>query len=612
MITSGILIHPATWFILGAILLPLAKRFRLQKALLIAIPIMAFIQIQGLPESFGVVHYLGFDIIFGKVDRLTFVFLHVFTLMAIIGCIYGLHVEDTGQHIAAFLYVAGSLGVTLAGDYLTIFIFWELMAFASTFLVWYRKRRRSTEAGYRYLLVHVAGGLILLTGIFLRYQNLHDLHFTRIMVEQATLADYLIMVGFALNAAVPPIHAWLPDAYPEATVTGAVFMCAFTTKTAVYVLARAFPGFEVLMVAGAVMALYGVGYATIENDSRRILAYHIVSQVGYMVCAVGIGSALAINGACAHAYAHIIYKALLFMGVGSVLEMTGRSRLSELGGLYKYMPMALIFTVIGGISISGFPLTSGFVSKSMIVAAAGEGHHLAIMLMLLAAAVGTFLSVGIKLPYFIWYGGRNTEVEAKDPPWNMLLAMAIAAFLCIFIGIYPDYLYDMLPNPVEYHPYTGYHLSETLQLLAFTALGFYLFVKKLTPHRQALPLDVLRLPTESAQRIQAPQSTINLDLDWFYRKGAPAFLWIARKPLNSLNEFVSNIYRTVGLRISMVAAQALSRFDQQGIDLLIDGSALGVVKSGDRMRLHITGKLQQYIGGAIVALFIILAIVIFI
>jgi multicomponent Na+:H+ antiporter subunit D len=610
MITSGIFIHPASWFILGAILLPLAKRFHLQKALLVVVPLIAFIQIQGLPDSFGAGHYLGFDIVFGRVDRLTFVFLHVFTLMAFIGSIYSLHLEETGQHVAAFLYVAGSLGVTLAGDYLTVFIFWELMAFASVFLVWYRKRRRSMEAGFRYLMVHVAGGLILLAGIFLRYQQLHDLHFARILVQDAGLAEYLIMIGFALNAAVPPIHAWLPDAYPEATVTGAVFMCAFTTKTAVYVLARAFPGFEVLMVAGAIMAVYGVGYATIENDARRILAYHIVSQVGYMVCAVGIGTAMAINGACAHAYAHIIYKALLFMGVGSVLEMTGRSKLSELGGLYRYMPMALIFTVIGGISISGFPLTSGFVSKSMIVAAAAAEHHVAVMLMLLAAAVGTFLSVGIKLPYFIWYGGRPSSFEAKDPPWNMQLGMAIAAFLCFFIGIYPEWLYRMLPFPVAYQPYTGHHLSETMQIFAFTGLGVYLLVKKLSPHRHKILLDLLRLPAEPEPRVHMPLSTINLDTDWFYRKGAPLFIRFAQGPVNALNELVSNLYRTVGLRITMAAARGSSWFDREGIDGVIDGSARGVVDGGDRVRLHITGRLQHYIGGAVAALFVILAVVV--
>jgi multicomponent Na+:H+ antiporter subunit D len=609
MISSGILIHPATWFIVGAILLPVAKRFRLHKALLVAVPILAMVQIHGLPESFGTIHYLGFDIIFGRVDRLTYIFLHVFTLMALIGSIYSLHVEESGQHVAAFLYVAGSLGVTLAGDYLTLFIFWELMAFASVFLVWYRRKRRSMEAGFRYLMVHVAGGLILFAGIFLRYQALHDLHFTRILVPDAGLAEYLIMIGFALNAAVPPIHAWLPDAYPEATVTGAVFMCAFTTKTAVYVLARAFPGFEVLMVAGAIMTIYGVGYATIENDGRRILAYHIVSQVGYMVCGVGIGTAMAINGACAHAYAHIIYKALLFMGVGSVLEMTGRSKLSELGGLYRYMPMALIFTVIGGISISGFPLTSGFVSKSMIVAAAAEEHRVAIMVMLLVAAVGTFLSVGIKLPYFIWYGGREPAFEAKDPPWNMQLGMAIAAFLCFFIGVYPQWLYAMLPFPVAYHPYTGMHISETLQIFAFTGLGVYLLVKKLSPHRHKVSLDVLRLPLGPEERVHHPLSTMNLDTDWFYRKGAVLFTRFARGPVDALNELVSNVYSTVGLRVTMAFARGSSVFDREGIDRVIDGSAEGVVKGGDKVRLHITGRLQHYIGGAFVLLFVILALV---
>ena len=585
MINSTIFMHPATWFFMGAVFMPVFKRMGLMKLVLIAVPLIAFFQIHWLPESFGQVSYLGFDLVFGKVDQLTRVFLHVFTLMALIGCIYGLHVKETGQHIAAFLYVAGSLGVTLCGDYLTLFIFWELMAVASTFLIWYRKKKRSVQAGFRYLLVHVVGGLILLAGIFLRYKNIHDLSFVRIAVEGATVADYLIMIGFMLNAAVPPIHAWLPDAYPEASVTGAVFMCAFTTKTAVYVLARAFPGFEALAVLGAIMTLYGVGYAVVENDARRILAYHIVSQVGYMVCGVGIGTAMSVNGACAHAYAHIIYKALLFMGAGAVLEMTGKSKLSELGGLYKRMPWAMIFTVIGGISISGFPLTSGFISKSMIIAAAGESHRTILMLMMTLASVGTFLSVGIKLPYFIWFG-EDSGVPAKEAPWNMNLGMAIAAFFCFFMGVYPEYLYKMLPFPVSYHPYTAYHLSETLQLMGFTGLGFYLMVKKLTP---------------------APK--MNLDLDWFYRKGARVFMWVASRPVDAANNWANDVYRTVGFKITLALARALSWFDWEGIDWAIDGSARGVVKGGDQLRTLMTGKIQHYIGGAVAITFIILILV---
>ncbi len=585
--TSSIFMHPATMFIIGALLLPLAKKFNVQKVWLVLVPLVAFIQIKYLPESFGSVEWLGFDLQFGRVDRLTMVFLHVFTLMALIGSLFGLHVKESGQHVAAWLYVAGSLGTTLAGDYLTVFIFWELMAFASVFLIWYRKRKRSIEAGFRYLLVHTFGGLVLLGGIFLRYQNVGDLTFELISVDHATLADYLIMIGFMLNAAVPPIHAWLPDAYPEATVSGAVFMCAFTTKTAVYVLARGFAGFETLAIMGAIMTLYGVAYAVIENDARRILAYHIVSQVGYMVCAVGIGTEMAINGASAHAYAHILYKALLFMGIGSVLEMTGRSKLSELGGLYKYMPYSMIFTVIGGIAISGFPLTSGFISKSMIIAAAGNNHQLVILSMLLLAAVGTFLSVGIKLPYFVFFGPKDSGLTPDEAPWNMQVAMGIAAFMCIFLGFYPDYLYDMLPYAVHYHPYTSYHLTETFHLLGFTGLGFFIMVKYLKPH-----------------------DVSNLDLDWFYRRGAVWFMWVANKPVSATNEWVSNVYQNIGLRLTMALARALSWFDWEGIDWALDGSARGAVKGGEQVRQFQTGKLQHYIGAAVALLFIVLIVVV--
>ncbi len=587
--TSSIFMHPAVIFIVGAMLLPLFKKFNAQKIWLVVVPLMAIIQIRYLPTSFGTVEWMGFDLQFGRVDQLTKVFLHIFTLMAIIGSIFGLHVKESGQHAAAWLYVAGSLGTTLAGDYLTVFIFWELMAFASVFLIWYRKRRRSIEAGYRYILMHTFGGLVLLAGIFMHYQNVHDLSFVAISPETATMAEYLILIGFMLNAAVPPIHAWLPDAYPEATVTGAVFMCAFTTKTAVYALVRGFAGFEVLVVMGAVMALYGVVYAFLANDARRILAYHIISQVGYMVCGVGIGTHMAINGVCAHAYAHILYKGLLFMGVGSVIEMTGRSKLSELGGLYKYMPATLIFTVIGGMAISGFPLTSGFISKSMIMASAGADHRLIIMLMLLLASAGTFHHTAIKIPYFIFFGPNDSGLKPKEAHWNMQVGMFMAAFMCIFLGVYPEFLYDMLPYSVGFNPYTSYHLAETFQILGFTGLASYLMIKYIKAHDVA-----------------------NLDVDWFYRRGTDWFMWTARNPISASNEWISNVYKNVGMRFTMAVARALSWFDWEGIDWALDGSARGVVKSGEQVRQFQTGKLQQYIGAAVAVLFIVLIVVVFI
>jgi multicomponent Na+:H+ antiporter subunit D len=535
----------------------------------------------------GSLRWLGFDLVPAYIDRLSIAFLHVFTLMAFIGAVYGLNVEDRWQHVAACLYVAGSLGVTLAGDYLTLFLFWELMAVASTFLVWLRRTPESRAAGYRYLLVHVAGGLVLMAGIFLRYRSTGSFAVGLIPKESADLAAYLILIGFALNAAVPPIHAWLPDAYPESTVMGGAFMCAFTTKTAVYALARVFPGYEVLMIGGAIMTLYGVGYAIIENSGRKILSYHIVSQVGYMVCGVGVGTAMALNGAVAHAYAHILYKALLFMGVGSVVHMVGHDRLSDLGGLYKRMPLAMLGTVIGGVAISGFPFTSGYVSKSMIVAGAGGAGHLVIMLMLLLASVGTFLSVGIKLPYFIWFG-EDKGVPAKDPPGNMVLGMGLAAFFCLFLGVYPHYLYRLLPfTDTHYDPFTAYHFSETVQLLGFTGLGFYVLRKKLTP-----------------------EAKVNLDLDWFYRRGAVQFLRFARGPISRVNDWVGEVYRAGGMVFALATAKFWSAFDVIAIDGAVDGLAYGVRHVGDKVRHTQTGKLQHYAAVAVIAFFALLALVI--
>jgi len=459
-------VHPAFIMIIGALLLPLF-RGPLRKPYLLLVPILAFadvINLGGHHGTFGIFQFMDWHLIFGRVDRLSQVFGYIMTLMCIIGTIYGMHEEEDAQHIAAWLYVGGALGVIYCGDFIVLFIFWELMAFASVFLVWFRRGPQSLACGYRYLLVHTAGGLALLAGIVLRYQATGgDISFTLLNVKNPELYTYLIMIGFILNAAVPPLHAWLPDAYGEATVGGAVFMCAFTTKTAVYALARGCAGFEILLPLGVFMALYGVVYAVLENDCRRLLAYHIISQVGYMVAGVGIGTQMAINGTCAHAFAHILYKGLLFMGCGSVLHVTGTSKFTELGGLYKKMPWAFVFTLIGGLSISAFPLFSGFVSKSMIIAAGFSEHMYWAGFGLTLASAGTFLHTGLKVPYFIWFGKNNCSKEvwerAKEPPFNMNVAMAIASFLCIFIGCYTPYLYNMLPYPVFYNPYTAYHLS---------------------------------------------------------------------------------------------------------------------------------------------------------
>jgi multicomponent Na+:H+ antiporter subunit D len=449
------------------------------------------------------------------------------------------------------------------------------MALSSVFLVWFRRRAGSNAVGLRYFLFHMAGGVSLLAGIVLLGQATGgDLTFVRLDVEHPTPAAWLILGGFLLNAAVPPLHAWLPEAYGEATPNGSVFLCAFTTKTAVYALCRGFAGMEILVPLGVAMALYGVVYAVLENDCRRLLAYHIISQVGYMVAGVGIGTQLAINGACAHAFAHILYKGLLFMGCGAVLHMTGRSKFSELGGLYRKMPWTFLFTLVGGLSISAFPLFSGFVSKSMIVAAGFEEHRLGVGYLLMLASVGTFLHTGLKVPYFIWFGEKRCSDEtwqrASEPPWNMGAAMAVASVLCIYIGCRPGWLYGMLPNPVEYHPYTSYHVSETLLVLLFTAVGFFLLIKKL-----------------------APEATISVDLDWFYRKGGRLFLRAVKGPLQALDDVVGRIYRVGGLGSVRGTARGVAWFDGRVIDAMVDGVG-GVVRGlGGWLRGLQRGSVQE-------------------
>ncbi|MDL2123843.1 MAG: Na(+)/H(+) antiporter subunit D [Deltaproteobacteria bacterium] len=507
---------PAFIYIIGALLIPLIRIRILKQALVLLVPAIAFWNLINMPHGvYWTYQFLDYELILGRVDKLSMVFAYVFVIMSFIGMVYAIHIKEYGQHVAALLYVGCTLGVVFAGDMFTLFVFWEIMAISSVFLVFYRKTKRSLEAGFRYILVHLFGGCVLLCGIVIHAVTTGSLAFE--LFDFGTLAAKFILVGFLLNAAVPPFHAWLADAYPEATITGAVFMTAFTTKSAVYVLLRGFPGTELLVWLGAIMALYGVVYAVLENDIRRLLAYHIISQVGYMVCGVGLGSEMAINGASAHAFCHILYKAVLFMGMGAVVYVTGRSKMTDLQGrdLYKKMPITLALYMVGAFSISAVPLFNGFVSKTMVVAAAGMLHRPSIELMLHLASIGTFLHTGLKLPWGVWFGVKKGDEDviedAKEPPFNMLLAMGIAAGLCTLTGVYPKILYDLLPYPVDFHPYTVSSVVAMMQMLVLTLAAFWLYIDKL-----------------------GGEPTVSLDTDWPYRMFGRVTLWFCNRPLNAI------------------------------------------------------------------------------
>ncbi|WP_299793126.1 Na(+)/H(+) antiporter subunit D [uncultured Shewanella sp.] len=492
---------PFTLFFIGGLIAALTSG-KLRGALMIAIPVISGIHLWTVPEGIHLqLMFLDYELIPYRADKLSLMFGYIFHIAAFISVIYSLHVKDTVQQVATMLYAGSALGAVFAGDLLTLFVFWELLAFTSVFLIWARRTTRSYQAGMRYLIIQVLSGVILLVGALFYIKNTGSTAFDYIGLEGA--AGWLIFIAFGIKCAFPFAHNWLTDAYPEATPTGTVILSAFTTKVAVYALARAYPGTELLVYIGAAMTCFPIFFAVIENDLRRVLAYSLINQVGFMVVGIGIGTALALNGAISHAFNDVIFKGLLFMSMGAVLHMTGRMNGSDLGGLYKTMPKTTILCIVGAASISAFPLFSGFVSKSMVMSAAIENGYDWIWLMLLFASAGVFHHAGIKIPYFAFFA-HDSGLRASDPPNNMLLAMLIAATLCIAIGIYPQALYSLLPYDTGYNPYDATHVLAQTQLLLFSALAFvWLNLKNMYPPE-------LR--------------STNLDVDWFYRRAIPNVL----------------------------------------------------------------------------------------
>jgi len=494
-------VAPFLIFFVGAALVA-ATRGRVRTVVLLAIPLVGALNLFAMGESDGLsVALLDFTLTPVRLDSLSLLFGYLFHLAAFLGIIYSLHLRDTTQHVAGILYAGSAIGAVFAGDLITLFIFWELLAITSVFLILARRTERAQRAALRYLIIQVLSGVILLAGVMVRYQQTGSLAFDFIGLQG--LGAWLIFLAFGIKCAFPLLHNWLTDAYPEATPTGTVFLSAFTTKVAVYALARGFPGTELLVYIGAVMTMFPIFFAVIENDLRRVLAYSMINQIGFMVCGIGIGTTLAVNGAVAHAFNDVIFKGLLFMSMGAVLHMTGRINGSELGGLYKSMPITTTLCIVGAASISAFPLFSGFVSKSMVMVAVLEEGHPIVWLALLFASAGVFHHAGIKIPFFAFFA-HDSGIRTTEPPRNMLIAMGLAAAICIFNGSYPWVLYSLLPFPVDYEPYTAAHVLTQSQLLFFSALAFcWLNLFGLYPPE---------LPG------------INIDAEWIYRKAGPVLV----------------------------------------------------------------------------------------
>ena len=510
-------IPPMFIYLIGALLVPVF-RGRLRQGFALLVPILGFLSyFQLSSHEVGTVlwspQFLDFTLELGRIDGWSLIYYNIFSLLSVIGIVYILKENSALEFSAGLLYAGAALGVVLSGDLISMFIFWEMLTIGATMFILARKVQRSTKAAYRYLMVHVLGGTILMAGIALHIYETGSIAFSQIGLSGT--GSLLIFIGFGINCAWPLLGAWLTDTYPEASIGGVIFMATYTTKTAVFVLARTFPGETALIWIGATMAMLPIFYAVIENDLRRVLAYSLINQVGFMVVGVGLGTPLSLNGTAAHAYCHILYKALLFMSIGAVLYRTGKSKATELGGLYKSMPLTCIYCCIGAASISAFPFFSGFVSKSMVMSAAASGGYIVVWLVLLFASAGVFHHAGIKIPFFAFFS-HDSGLRCKEAPLNMQIAMGFTAFMCIFVGSFPNaFLYKMIPEAATYEPYTVGHITDQYALLFFSALAFTLLMR--------------------AGLYPAEVRSTNVDADWIYRKGGRTFYGLMDRALNSIN-----------------------------------------------------------------------------
>ena len=540
---------PGLIMMIGALLIPFLPHIIRQIYMMALILLSAY----ALTLGFGIhskIDVMDFELIIFQSDTLTLPFAIIFHIAAILNVIYGAHEKHWNQHVAIMSYSGAAIAAVHAGDLFTLFIWWEATAFTSVFLILASKTQRSYKSAFRYILIQVGSGMFLLAGAILLMSETGSAEFKNFDIN--SLYGQLIFIAFGIKAAFPLLNGWLQDSYPEASEIGTVALSTFTTKLAIFCFAKSFAGTEILIIIGAIMTFYPIFFAVIENDLRRVLTYSLNNQLGFMIVAIGIGTELAINGAVAHAFAHILYKGLLFMGMGAVLYRVGTCKASELGGLFKFMPITAICTIIGAISISAFPLFSGFVAKSLIMSALGKEGLVFVYFMLLFASAGVLHHSGIKIPFFAFFA-HESGIKTKEAPLNMIIAMIIASTLCILIGVFPSYFYEILPYQIQYQPYDFSHVVGQLQLLTFAAFAFICLW-----HFKIYPPEL--------------NSTV-LNSDWIYRKMIPGVLLPLLILINNINKKIEQLFGFMFMHIRKFFANTMIKnkvFDREvGQDTLI-------------------------------------------
>ncbi|HWJ72081.1 MAG TPA: proton-conducting transporter membrane subunit [Kaistia sp.] len=474
-----LLLAPWLPLLVGSLLVALLRGL-VQDVVFVAAPMLALVLVWMLPQAAGPgIDWLGLTLTPIGSDATARLFGTAFALAAIGGAIFALPQRSSTERAAALLYAGSAQGVVFAGDLVTLFLFWEVMAIGSALVIF---SNGASRAGLRYALMHAFGGVLFFAGIAASIGS----GGTAIRPFAAdSIGSVLMLAGILVNAGAPPVSAWVADAYPRASWSGAVFLSAFTTKAAVAVLIRLFPGEAALVPIGLIMAVYGMVYALLENDIRRMLSYSIVSQVGFMVVAVGIGTPLALAAAAAHAFVHILYKGLLMMAAGTVLRATGTARLTALGGLARSMPFATAAMILGGLALAAMPLTAGFVSKSAIMQALAEAHAAVAWFALTAISAGSMLYAGLRLPWFAMLRPSTPPPLILPAAPAMKLAMAGIGLVLLVVGVAPGLLMRIVPGIDSVAVLTPDHILFQLQLLCASSICFVLFLGLLAPRARA-------------------------------------------------------------------------------------------------------------------------------
>lgn len=502
----NIFLMPSIVFILGGIIASFLKG-KIRSCFSLLVPILSFYFLTTKINllSNQTIDILGFNLVIFAYDKISLLFAYIFHIFAFIALIYAAFSKNSLEIGAGLFYVGASLGVIFAGDFFSFYLFWEALTLGAVIFIYLGKEKDSKDASFRYLIFHFIGGLILLSGILLLYRET-GVNLIR-NLKLGSLPSYLIFIGFGINAGFPLLNTWILDSYPKASIVGTVFLSSLTTKVGIYALIRCFLGTQSLIYIGIVMVILPVFYAVIENDLRKVLAYSLINQLGFMIVGIGIGTNLSINGTLSHVFVHIIYKSLLFMALGAVYFKYRTCKATKLGGLYKKMPLVTCCAIIASLSIMAFPMFSGFVTKSMIIESALTNNLILIYVLLIvgSAAVVKYF----KVPYRAFFK-ENVEGEKLEPittkrvPRSMNIAMSLSAILCIMIGLFPQYtIYKLLPFNLEYNPYTPFHVVTQLEILLFAAFSLCLCIKyKLYPKET---------------------DKITVNFDYFYRKSFTLF-----------------------------------------------------------------------------------------